>query len=81
MYIILWEYRVEAKKRSEFEKTYSPNGMWAHLFKRGVGYLDTELLHDEKRPQRYLTIDRWVSKENYETFQSRWKREYKALDA
>ena len=42
---------------------------------------NTELLRDEKQPQHYLTIDRWVSKENYEAFQSRREKEYKALDA
>jgi heme-degrading monooxygenase HmoA len=81
MYTILWEYQVKEEKQSEFEEIYSPNGVWAKLFKKGTGYLGTELLRDEKQPQRYLTIDRWVSKENYEAFQSQWKKEYKALDA
>ncbi len=78
--MILWQYQVKPERQSQFEEIYSPNGAWADLFKRGIGYLGTELLHDEKEPQRYLTIDRWDSKESYEAFQSQWGKEYKALD-
>ena len=81
MYVLLWEYQVKAEKLSEFEEFYSPWGTWANLFKKSNGYLGTELLRDEKQSQRYLTIDRWDSKESYEAFQSQWKKEYKALDA
>lgn len=80
MYVILWEYQVRVEKQLEFEEVYSPDGAWADLFKREMGYLGTELLHDKKKPQRYLTIDRWDSKESYEAFQSQWKKEYNTLD-
>ena len=78
---IVWEYQVKAEKQLEFEEIYSPNGVWAELFKKSTGYLGTELLCDKNQPHRYLTIDRWVSKEGYEAFQSRWEEEYKVLDA
>jgi len=81
MYIIIWEYHIEPESRAEFVKTYSPHGDWAELFKKGGGYAGTELLQDESNPQRYLTIDRWESMEEYETFLSQWEEEYKALDA
>jgi len=81
MFIILWEYLVKPEKRIEFEAIYSPNGAWAELFKKSTGYLGTELLRDETNPQRYLTIDHWRSKEDYEAFLLKYTQEYKALDA
>jgi heme-degrading monooxygenase HmoA len=80
MYIIMWEYRVKEERCSDFELLYSSNGDWAQLFSRGTGFISVELLRDEASPQRYLTIDRWRSKEEYETFLARWGKEYKALD-
>jgi heme-degrading monooxygenase HmoA len=81
MYIIIWEYQVKPERQAEFEKIYTPNGAWAGLFRKGAGYLGTELSHDETNPRRYLTIDRWESKEEYDAFISRWKDEYSTLDS
>ncbi|MBL8102068.1 MAG: antibiotic biosynthesis monooxygenase [Anaerolineales bacterium] len=80
MYLILWEYHVKLEAREKFEQIYSPTGAWAELFQNGAGYLGTELLLDETDPQKYLTIDLWVSKEAYESFLERWKQEYEMLD-
>ena len=80
MFIILWEYQVKPDRRPDFESIYSSAGVWTELFKKGTGYIGTELFHDETLPYRYLTIDRWVSKEDYEAFLSHWEKEYKALD-
>ncbi len=81
MYVIIWEYQAKADLVIDFEKTYSTSGEWAKLFKQGEGFLGTELLRDEKYPHRYITIDRWVSSKDYETFLSQWKAEYAVLDA
>lgn len=81
MYIILWKYRVKTEKRNEFKKIYSPNGAWADLFNKATGYLGTELLQDETSPERFLTIDRWESKESFDAFKLQWEKEYKELDA
>jgi heme-degrading monooxygenase HmoA len=81
MYIVIWEYHVQPEKQTEFEKMYSSTSAWAELFQKSAGYLGTELSLDETNPRRYLTIDRWESPEEYETFQTRWKIEYSALDA
>jgi len=80
MYLILWEYHIKPEKREEFEQIYSPSGAWAELFKKGAGYLGTELVLDETDPQKYLTVDRWASKEEYESFLEHWEQEYEALD-
>jgi len=42
--------------------------------------LGTELLQDEEHAERYLTIDQWNSKAEYEALQSEREREYQALD-
>lgn len=81
MYIIIWEFQVKPGKQSEFEMVYSSLGAWAELFNKGAGYLGTELSHDETNPRRYLTIDRWASKEEYDAFLSHRKVEYSMLDA
>ncbi len=81
MYVVMWEYRVKAERLDEFENIYGAGGAWAELFKKEAGYIGTELLRDEENPQRYMTIDKWTSAENYEEFRAKWKKEYEALDA
>ena len=81
MYVIIWEYQVKADRVVEFERIYASNGAWAELFRKEQGYLGTELLRDSTHPHRYLTIDRWTSSEDYESFRSQWKSEYATLDA
>ena len=81
MYVIIWEYQVQAARLIEFEKFYRSNGAWAELFRKAPGYISTELLHDATNPQRFITIDRWDSAESYEAFHSQFKKEYETLDA
>jgi heme-degrading monooxygenase HmoA len=80
IYLILWEYHVKAERLPDFEEIYSPSGAWTKLFQKSAGYLGTELMMDETDPQKYLTIDRWLSKEEYDSFLIHWKQEYEALD-
>ena len=81
MYVIIWEYRVRKERLNEFERIYGESGAWAELFKNGSGYLGTELLRISSDRFHYLTIDRWVSITDYESFLSTWKTEYENLDA
>jgi heme-degrading monooxygenase HmoA len=81
MHVIVWEFRVRKGREAEFEQAYGPTGEWTALFKRGEGYLGTELLHDTTNRQRYVTIDRWTSPATYEAFRSRWRSEYAAMDS
>ncbi len=80
MQVIVWEFRVRKGREAEFEQAYGPTGEWAELFKRGEGYLGTELLRDTANRQRYVTIDLWTSPAAYEAFRSRWRQEYEAID-
>ncbi|MGH9832440.1 MAG: antibiotic biosynthesis monooxygenase family protein [Blastocatellia bacterium] len=80
MFIILWQYRVRSELASDFERLYGPDGVWAQLFRLGEGYLGTELLRDRNDASRYLTVDRWVSRESYEAFRTARSDEYLAID-
>lgn len=81
MYVIIWEYQLRADQVAEFEEIYSAVGTWATLFQKSKGYLGTELLSDERNPHRYITIDRWRSSSDYESFLAESKSEYENLDA
>ena len=81
MHVIIWEYRVRPARSSDFEEIYGEHGKWMELFQKGKGYFGTELLHDSSDPDHYLTIDRWVSLTDYESFLSNWKEEYEDLDS
>jgi heme-degrading monooxygenase HmoA len=80
MYVIIWEYRVRQERVDEFEKIYGENGTWVELFQNGSGYLGTDLLRDPCDRYRYLTIDRWASIADYESFLSSWKNQYEEVD-
>jgi heme-degrading monooxygenase HmoA len=80
MYVILWRFRPIVDRESDFESAYGPSGEWALLFRRGDGYLGTELLRRSDDPREYLTLDRWVSRDAYETFRDRFGSEYRRLD-
>ena len=81
MYVIIWEYQVRAETVAAFEEIYSATGVWKQLFQKSEGFLGTELLSDEGHPGRYITIDRWASSQEYETFLSEWRNAYADLDA
>jgi heme-degrading monooxygenase HmoA len=61
-------FSYEARDTEEFERVYGPDGEWAQFFRRGRGYIGTELLRDLENPGRYLVIDRWESAEAYNAF-------------
>ena len=51
-----------------FERVYGQKGEWVAFFRSGPGYVGTELLRDVEVPGRYLVVDRWESREAYNTF-------------
>lgn len=59
MYAIIWEYEVRLEHESDFALVYSEDGEWAQLFGKSSGYIGTELLRDQTKNGRYMTIDRW----------------------
>ncbi|MBI5486443.1 MAG: nuclear transport factor 2 family protein [Deltaproteobacteria bacterium] len=80
-YVYAWEFVVRPECRAEFERAYGPDGDWVRLFRRASGHVSTDLLRDRGRPDRFVTIDRWKSREAWDSFRSTFSAEYEALDA
>ena len=80
--VIIWEFRVAAGKRREFEGAYGPLGQWARFFgsTKNNGYIETQLIRDAAIPTRYLTLDFWTSLQAYDRFKKENKAEYEAID-
>ena len=79
-YVTLWEFAVAPAKLAEFEAHYGPDGTWARLFRRAPGYAGSELLRDRADTLRYLTIDRWESREAWQACRREHATEYERLD-
>ena len=56
-FVYMWAYPIKAETTSDFERIYGPNGDWVQLFKKGEGYLGTELRRDVSNGLRYVTLD------------------------
>ena len=80
MYMILWKYHVHPDKQKEFERAYSSEGVWAALFQKSPAYLGTDFFQDEVNFLLYFTIDKWKSKQEYETFLQTWREDYETID-
>ncbi len=79
-YVIIWEFRVRPGFTPQYEQIYGPDGEWNRLFRRGKGYIRTELLRDPTIPGRYLTIDVWRSRGDYDNFHQQHAEEYRRID-
>ena len=69
-------FSYEARDPDEFEQVYGPEGEWAQFFRTGRGYVGTELLRDVEIPGRYLVVDRWETREDYNSFVEENRDEY-----
>lgn len=78
---IVWTYRVLRDKLAPFEAYYGEAGDWAQFFRRGAGYQGTTLLRDRDDPQRFATIDRWATSDDYQRFKNEHASEYAERDA
>jgi heme-degrading monooxygenase HmoA len=79
-FVIVWEFRIRTVKRRAFERAYGPNGEWATLFRKGKGFLGTELIRDVHDADRYLTLDFWKSRKDYERFKRENREMYQLID-
>ncbi len=77
---IVWEFRVQAEKRKEFERHYCARGTWAGFFRRGKGYRETLLLQSRDDAGLYLTVDVWQDLASFEAFKKAFASEYAAID-
>jgi heme-degrading monooxygenase HmoA len=76
----MWKFRVRQDAEPAFTEMYGPLGAWALLFRTAPGFLGTELLRDLEGARRYVTIDRWESRDAYDAFRRASEDEYEALD-
>jgi len=79
-YHLVWRFVTDPARQAEFEAAYADNGLWAGFFRRGEGYLGTELLRELGGSPAYVTIDRWISREAYEHFRRTYAAEYAMID-
>jgi heme-degrading monooxygenase HmoA len=76
----MWEFTIRPTARRKFEKAYGPDGLWASLFRTEKGYIPTELIRDGKTPGRYLTLDFWATRRDYQRFKKQNRAQYDAID-
>lgn len=77
---VVWEFHVPEANRPAFERAYGSEGPWVDLFAEAEGFLGTWLLRDKEHPGKYLSHDRWQSREAYEEFKRRFAERYQAMD-
>ena len=80
MHRIEWHFLPAEQHLGEFLAAYGADGDWVRLFRRGAGYLGTELQPLPGRPGWYRCIDRWRSAEDYARFRQGHAADYAALD-
>lgn len=79
-FVYLWAYRVPPERLDEFRELYGPDGQWVDLFRRAPGYVDTQLLRDRNDSGRFVTVDRWESKEAFLSYRASFLEEIDHLD-
>ena len=79
---IVWTYRIHPEQEAAFVEYYGPEGDWVRFFRQaGASYRGTTLLQDDVDPQRYLTIDVWEERADFDRFKRSHKAEYDEHDA
>ena len=66
----------DASQEDEFRRVYGAGGDWETFFRGGRGYVGTELLRDVEQRGRFLVVDRWESRDAYNTFVQEHREEY-----
>jgi heme-degrading monooxygenase HmoA len=77
----IWQYTIDPDCRQAFLAAYEPQGEWARLFSRDAAYIETVLLQDDKREDRYMTIDYWTSRSDRDAFREQYSIEFEELDS
>jgi heme-degrading monooxygenase HmoA len=80
LYAIAWEFQVKPEFQAQFEQVYGPQGEWAQFFRTATGYVGTELIRDQGSRHRYVTLDLWCSRQDYEAFRRHHAEEYHRID-
>ena len=79
MYYIIWKYTVDKAKQPKFEEEYNRSGSWFKFFEPCSDYMGHELIKSTEE-ESYILIDKWMSKQDYETFLTSNQLEYDDLN-
>ena len=77
----VWKFRPPQGRETEFSGAYGESGDWAQLFRNAPGFGGTVLLRPSEAGGWWLTIDRWESAANFESFVEVFGEQYRRLDA
>ncbi len=80
MFVVIWKFVPKIGLEKEFEKIYGPHGLWTELFAQVNDYLGTSLLKEVDSDNVYLAVDKWKSKDAYDSFKLRFFEEYHTID-
>lgn len=80
-YVYIWEFEINEACREQFLHSYGPDGEWVALFRQAPGYVGTTLMSDTEHPLRFLTLDRWRSREAQQEFAADYRDEYACIDS
>lgn len=79
-YFVLWEFQAKPEAKLPFERIYGPEGDWSVLFRQSPDYCGTQLFRDTEQPGRYITLDRWTSREAFHRFKANHVDDYEVFD-
>jgi heme-degrading monooxygenase HmoA len=80
VFTTIWECEIAEGRRAQFEAAYGTDGEWVRLFRQATGFRETVLAQILSPPLRYITLDRWTSRAEYEDFRKAYAAAYSALD-
>jgi uncharacterized LabA/DUF88 family protein len=81
MFVVLWEFDVKSEYVDRFTLAYAKNGEWARLFAQDSKFRETRLLQNISEPLRFVTMDIWESRADYEHSLNEQADAYRDLDA
>jgi heme-degrading monooxygenase HmoA len=81
MFVVLWEFDVKSECVDRFTLAYAANGAWARLFAKDSKFRETRLLQNISEPLRFVTMDIWESRTDYEHFLHERADAYRDLNA
>ena len=79
-HVRVWKFRPPSGREGEFALAYGADGVWAALFGKAKNYLGTTLYRPDHNGGWWLTVDRWSSAADFETFGHDFGEEYRTLD-
>jgi hypothetical protein len=67
-------------RQSDFEAVFGAGGVWKRLLSQSDGYLVTEVWCESQESRQYRVKDFWNWHRDFETFRSRFQREFERFE-